>query len=68
MVLQTAFYHHNPSQRGQSGLGQTVKTHVFRDHFYILVGDADVLGHVRQLPGELGNIARVAKNLRDFPI
>ena len=43
-------------------------THIFRDHLYVLVGDADVLGHVRQLPGELGNIARVAKNLRDFPI
>ena len=43
-----------------------MKAHIFRDHLYILVGDADVLGDVWQLPGELGNIARVAKNLRDF--
>ena len=61
MVLQTAFYHH-----AQSVLTKTMKTHIFRDHLYILVGDADVLGDVWQLPGELGNIARVAKNLRDF--
>ena len=41
-------------------------THVFRDHLYLLVGDADVLGDVWELPRELRNIARVAKNLRDF--
>jgi len=37
---------------------------VFRDDLDVLVGDADVLGDVWELPGELGNIARVAKNLR----
>ena len=47
---------------------QPAKTHIFRYHFYILVCDADVLGDVRELPRELRNIARVAKNLRDFPI
>lgn len=43
-------------------------THVFRDHLYLLVGDADVLGDVRKLPGKLGKIARVTKNLRDISI
>ena len=39
-------------------------THIFGDHGDLLVGDADVLGDVRQVGGEHLQAARVAQNLR----
>ena len=39
-------------------------THIFGDHGDLLVGDADVLGNIRQVGGEHLQAARVAQNLR----
>ena len=41
-----------------------LSTHIFGDHGDFLVGDADVLGDVRQVGGEHLQAARVAQNLR----
>ena len=39
-------------------------THIFGDDGDLLVGDADVLGNIRQVGGEHLEAARVAQNLR----